>query len=143
LGFEFWERFYTLIKLQNVFLIVKIFIFTSVFFQIENVAGQMAQPALPDSIIRAQNLSQDHWLGKDKLDHAMTSAGLVAAQFYLYHQELDWKASKSRQIAAGSTLMIGIAKEIYDQTSRRGTPSWKDLLADLVGIGVAVILVIQ
>jgi uncharacterized protein YfiM (DUF2279 family) len=46
--------------------------------------------------------------------------------------------SRSRQIAAGSTLAIGIAKEIYDKVSRGGTPSWKDLLADLVGAALAV-----
>lgn len=47
----------------------------------------------------------------------------------------------SRQIAAGNALALGLAKEIYDKTTRRGTPSWKDLLADVVGIGVAVLLV--
>ena len=69
------------------------------------------------------------------------STGLVAAQFYFLHQELDVKTAKSRQIAAGSAFAVGLAKEIYDQASGRGTPSWKDLLADVIGIGVAVILV--
>ncbi|MDZ7363718.1 MAG: hypothetical protein ONB46_23830 [candidate division KSB1 bacterium] len=86
-------------------------------------------------------MNHDAWLGKDKVDHAMMSAGWVAAQFYFLHHELEWKTSKSRQVAAGSALLGGIAKEIYDKASRRGTPSWKDLLADLLGVGVAVILV--
>lgn len=83
----------------------------------------------------------DAWLGKDKFDHAMMSAGLLAGQFYFLHQELDVGTARSRQIAAGSTLVIGLAKEVYDQVSRRGTPGWKDLLADVIGIGVAVMLV--
>jgi len=109
--------------------------------QIENGFSQIDNPAMPDSIVRAQKSPQDYWLGKDKFDHAVMSAGLVAAQFYFFHQEFDWKASKSRQIAAGSALAIGIAKEIYDKASRRGMPGWKDLLADFVGISVAFILV--
>lgn len=71
----------------------------------------------------------------------MMSAGLVAAQFYFLRQELDVRTTKSWQIAAGSTLAIGLAKEVYDRVSRRGTPSWKDVLADIVGIGMAAVLV--
>lgn len=134
MGFEFCERFYTLIKF--------LFIVAGLLFQAESVAGQITKPAPPDSVKRAPKiLPHDAWLGKDKLDHAMMSAGSAAAQFYLFHQELDWKRPKSRQLAAGSTLIIGAAKEIYDRVSRRGTPSWKDLLADVVGIGVALALV--
>jgi len=109
--------------------------------QAGSVFGQINQPAAPDSSRPGLKKPPDDWLGKDKFDHAMTSAGLVAAQFYFLHQEFDLNIAKSRQIAAASALTIGIAKEIYDQTSGRGTPSWKDLLADVVGVGVAVILI--
>jgi uncharacterized protein YfiM (DUF2279 family) len=110
--------------------------------RIESASAQAFTPAAFDSTALVQKkLNHDGWFGKDKFDHAMTSAGLVAAQFYFLHQELEWKTSKSRQFAAGSALLGGIAKEIYDKASRRGTPSWKDLLADLIGVGVAVVLI--
>lgn len=106
--------------------------------------GQDSTRAVPDSTVDArQKLSRDLWLGKDKLDHALASAGLVAAQFYVLHQEFEVSNSRSRQIAAGSTLVIGIAKEIYDKVSRRGTPSWKDLLADLAGVALAIGIMTQ
>jgi uncharacterized protein YfiM (DUF2279 family) len=106
--------------------------------------GQDSTRAIPDSTVGAhQKLSRDLWLGKDKFDHALASAGLVAAQFYVLHQEFEMSDSRSRQIAAGSTLVIGIAKEIYDKVSRRGTPSWKDLLADFVGVALAVGIMTQ
>jgi uncharacterized protein YfiM (DUF2279 family) len=106
--------------------------------------GQDSTRAVPDSTADArQKLSRDLWLGKDKLDHALASAGLAAAQFYVLHEELDLSGSRSRQIAAGSTLAIGIAKEIYDKVSRRGTPSWKDLLADFAGVALAVAIMMQ
>lgn len=111
-------------------------------WQVENVCSQSTQPAAPDSIRRVlPNHQPDEWLGKDKFDHALVSAGLMAAQFYFLHEELELRAAPSRQIAAGNSLALGLAKEVYDKVSRRGTPSWKDLLADVVGIGVAVLLV--
>lgn len=124
--------------------LLKILFFVSAGFWVhaDSVFGQMSQPSMPDSIWLAPKRARyDGWLGKDKFDHAMMSAGLVATQFYAFHQELEWSAPRSRQIAAGSTLVIGIAKEIYDKAGRRGTPSWKDLLADLAGIGLGIMLV--
>jgi uncharacterized protein YfiM (DUF2279 family) len=110
--------------------------------RIESASAQAFKPVAFDSIAFVQKkLNPDAWFGKDKFDHAMTSAGLVAAQFYFLHHEVGWKASKSRQFAAGGAFLGGIAKEIYDTISRRGTPSWKDLLADLIGVGVAVVLI--
>lgn len=73
----------------------------------------------------------------------MVSAGLVAAQFYFFHAEQKRERQTSRQMAAASTLVVGIAKEIYDGISRRGTASWKDLLADVAGTGLAVMILTQ
>jgi uncharacterized protein YfiM (DUF2279 family) len=125
---------------RQVFATIGIFIFAGL-LRVECVFGQILKSVAFDSTALVQKkLNHDAWFGKDKFDHAMTSAGLVAAQFYFLHHELEWKTSKSRQFAAGSALLGGIAKEIYDKVSRRGTPSWKDLLADLIGVGVAVVL---
>jgi len=108
------------------------------------VGGVQAQTVPPDSTQPALNeRRQDQWLGKDKFDHALASTGLVAAQFYFLHRELEWSRSQSRRLAVSSTLMLGFAKEVYDQASRRGTASWKDILADGVGIGLAIVFVTQ
>jgi len=117
-------------------------IFAGLLLQAEDVLSQSNRPAGSDSIRLASPKNwPDEWLGKDKFDHALVSAGLVAAQFYFLRQELNMRAAPSGQMAAGSALALGLAKEIYDKASGRGTPSWKDLLADIVGIGVAVLLV--
>jgi uncharacterized protein YfiM (DUF2279 family) len=103
-----------------------------------------SQEAASDSSAHApRQIAHDLWISKDKFDHALVSAGLVATQFYVLHQEMDLNSGRSRQIAAGSTLAIGIAKEIYDKISRRGTPSWKDLLADFAGVALAIVTMTQ
>lgn len=120
------------------------FVVIGFIFQIDSALGQTTEQAVPDSTVKMpERLSHDSWFGKDKTDHAMVSAGLVAAQYYLLHNEQDIESRKSWQIAATSTLAIGLAKEIYDRLSRRGTASWKDLVANLAGIGLAVGMITQ
>lgn len=85
-------------------------------------------------------LAQDKWINKDKADHMLASAFLVGAQYYVAHRELERSHEQSMSIAIGSTLVIGLGKEIYDHVSRKGTPSVKDVVADVLGIGVAAVL---
>ena len=42
-------------------------------------------------------------------------------------------------IAMLIVLMIGIAKEIYDKVSHKGTPEVKDLFCDIVGIVIGAL----
>jgi uncharacterized protein YfiM (DUF2279 family) len=120
-----------------------IFFLTSTALDIKNDSSRMTSFPRDSSPLVSRKMSHDPWLGKDKFDHALVSAGLVASQFYILHQELDLSRARSRHIAAGSTLLIGIAKEIYDKVSRRGSPSWKDLLADFTGAALAVVTMTQ
>lgn len=42
-------------------------------------------------------------------------------------------------ISAILVLLIGIGKElVYDKLMKKGTPSWKDLLADIIGIFIGL-----
>ena len=36
-------------------------------------------------------------------------------------------------------MSIGVGKEIYDKVSKKGTPEWKDILADFIGALVGVL----
>lgn len=67
------------------------------------------------------------YFGTDGLLHMLCSAVLVSV--------LDWFAPL--WLAALLALLIGMGKEIiYDKLMKRGTPQWKDLVADLVGIAI-------
>ena len=114
-------------------------LFAGLFFPLGGANAQESTQLRADSVeVLKKNPNRDDWLGKDKFDHAMVSAGLVAAQFYFFQAEQNWERQDSRQMAVTSTFAIGVAKEIYDGLSGRGTPSWKDLLADIAGIALAV-----
>lgn len=87
-----------------------------------------------------QSHAKDAWIGKDKADHALASAFLTGAQYYLVHRELERSHQQSLSLALSSTFVLGLGKEIYDHVSRSGTPSLKDVVADVLGIAVAAAL---
>ena len=97
----------------------------------------------PDSLHTLKNsrIINDRWFAKDKADHFVTSAFLTGMGYYASRQELDYSLSASKNVGIGFSLSLGIAKEIYDGTSQRGIASWKDLVADILGIGFGYLLI--
>lgn len=97
----------------------------------------------PDSSrIALQSLiPPDTWFAKDKADHFITSAFLVGFGYYMIHKEMDRSVMASQNIAAGFSFSLGISKEIYDGVSRKGQPSYKDLIADLAGIALGYLAI--
>lgn len=84
--------------------------------------------------------SADPWLGKDKADHFMVSAFIAGTCYYWGRVDLRHSHTTAVIFSLSSTAGIGLAKEIYDGLSKRGTPSWKDLFADFLGIGVGILI---
>ncbi len=107
-----------------------------------NIAFAQSQVAnrTDTSATALKPLAKDAWISKDKADHLLASAFLAGAQYYALRRELDWSHERSVNVAISSTLAIGLGKEVYDHVSRRGTPSVKDMVADVLGIAVAVTL---
>jgi len=112
--------------------------FVSALSSITPVAGQEAL-ASRDSLTSRLHI-QDDWLTSDKAFHFASSAFITAGGFYVLHQEQDVERDKSLLISAGVSLAIGIGKEIYDRKNPKHVASWKDLVADILGIGVALLI---
>ncbi len=95
------------------------------------------------SVAAARAMNKDSRLGKDKADHFAASAFLTGAQYYALRGELDRSHRQSMQMAVAGALALGLAKEIYDGVSKTGTLSFKDFVADALGVGLAVMLMSQ
>lgn len=67
----------------------------------------------------------------DKQQHALVSAALVWGAAPL----VGWPA------AAGGALLVGAAKEWYDQSVTGAPFDWGDLGADAAGVGFGILLV--
>lgn len=100
-----------------------------------------AQTPADSSIAEQVQRVNDPWFGKDKADHLILSSALTATQYYALHREFEMSSGRSLQAAVVSTMVIGIAKEIYDATARKRFASKKDLIADVLGIALAVIVI--
>jgi uncharacterized protein YfiM (DUF2279 family) len=83
----------------------------------------------------------DKWWGADKAKHFLVSAFLVGASYKIYHDGLQNNKEHSLYLSTGFALSLGLGKEIYDETRPRKKFSYKDLVYDLLGIGLGLLIV--
>lgn len=98
------------------------------------------QPAANRDSLGSHLSIQDKWLSSDKAFHFASSAFMTAGGFYFLHQEQKIECDKSLLISAAVSLAFGIGKEIYDRRHPKHVASWKDVAADVAGIGVAILI---
>jgi len=104
-------------------------------------SGLMAHTVVSDSAVAGVTRSvHDKMFAPDKGHHFMVSAFLAGFSYYAFRQEAGVSQSSSNTAAATLTLSIGLAKEIYDGVSKKGTPSLKDFVADAAGIAAAMLI---
>ncbi len=82
---------------------------------------------------------EDRWLGDDKLKHLMVSAFLTGIGYRLCYDGLECRRERSKVLASSLTLSLGLGKELRDR-QRGEIFSYKDLIADLCGIGMGLLV---
>lgn len=85
---------------------------------------------------------RDRWLGRDKARHVVFSGLWTLSTQYVLVRKADWSAGDALPASVAAAAAVGIAKEGYDAARPAGTASGKDLVADAVGIGLAVGLIL-
>ncbi len=93
-----------------------------------------SKPTIPDDSPRFRT---DGWFAADKADHFFTSA-MLSCSAYLALRATHNDEPTALVSSLLGTLTVGIGKEVWD-VFHPGTPSWKDLTADLLGtlLGIA------
>jgi len=81
---------------------------------------------------------EDRWLAQDKLLHISLSSALVSTLYHLHRYRYGDSANSSQVFAAQVSISLGIVKEMSDAQF-----SYRDLIADLVGIAVGLILFVR
>ncbi|MFB6231395.1 MAG: hypothetical protein ABEL04_09575 [Salinibacter sp.] len=82
--------------------------------------------------------AQDRWLARDKAKHVVFSGLWTLSTQYVLVSKADWSEPDALPASIASGAAVGIAKELYDASRPTETASGKDLVADAVGIGLAV-----
>lgn len=81
---------------------------------------------------------RDRWLGRDKVQHVVFSGLWTLSTQYVLVSKAGWTEADALPVSIASGATIGILKELYDASRLTGRASGKDLVADAVGIGLAV-----
>ncbi|UCG43672.1 MAG: hypothetical protein JSU73_03380 [candidate division WOR-3 bacterium] len=93
----------------------------------------------PDTATEAE----DRWLAADKLWHFTASFATVGAAYHLCANRLRLPEPVPTGVAAGGTLTLGLTKEFADLSGPERHFSWKDLVADALGIAVGYLVFIH
>jgi uncharacterized protein YfiM (DUF2279 family) len=81
---------------------------------------------------------RDRWVGRDKIQHVVFSGLWTLSTQYVLVNKAGWAEADALPASIASGITIGVLKEPYDASRFSGRASGKDLVADAVGIGLAV-----
>jgi uncharacterized protein YfiM (DUF2279 family) len=129
---------------KKMLLIVVLFFVAVLFFsQIANAANfELQKPSPPKfQLPKITFLVSDSWFSRDKAHHFLTSAFLTTAGYYYSRELKNFSNFKSQQNGVCFSLSLGLIKEIRDGKQKNNSFSWKDLVADILGIAVGLALV--
>lgn len=82
--------------------------------------------------------SEDRWLGRDKAKHLTVSALWTLSTQYVLVSRTDWDDPDALPASVASAATVGLSKEFYDASGLTGHFCGRDLVADAVGIALAV-----
>ena len=116
-------------------------LFISLFLLFSFSAADTVTQSDSTKIVKTENKQVDKWWGKDKAKHFLVSAFLAGACYKIYHNQWHNKKEHSLYFSTGFTLSLGLGKEIYDDARPQNKFSYKDLIYDLLGVGVGLLIV--
>ncbi|RMD94599.1 MAG: hypothetical protein D6813_01925 [Calditrichaeota bacterium] len=90
--------------------------------------------------LKQEEKKKDPWFGRDKWQHFFASATLTTLGFFIMREPLDHSENTSLYAGGGFAFSLGLGKELYDWRSKKGQPSYRDLIADIFGIGIMVLV---
>ena len=82
----------------------------------------------------------DRWISVDKLQHFLISAHLSFYTYKVSRESFNNIPATARIEATGLVLSIGIGKELLDSRKPKDRFSYKDLIADALGIGLSLVI---
>lgn len=82
--------------------------------------------------------SRERWWARDKARHVVFSGLWTLSTQYVLVRKADWSKGDALPVSVAASGTVGVAKELYDASRAGGQASEKDLVANAVGIGAAV-----
>ncbi|EQB63664.1 MAG: hypothetical protein RBG1_1C00001G1243 [candidate division Zixibacteria bacterium RBG-1] len=86
------------------------------------------------TVLAQEKAVKDKWFSFDKFQHFFLSTHLTVFSYEIYHRSYHNTKESSRYFSSGLVLTLGIGKETWDSKKPKGKFSYKDLIADGLGI---------
>ena len=80
-------------------------------------------------------------IGYDKIQHTAVSCLLTLSSQYILEEKSNFSQNEAISYSASTSAMIGLTKELNDMNVRKKPFDWGDMIANLVGIGMAVLII--
>jgi uncharacterized protein YfiM (DUF2279 family) len=80
----------------------------------------------------------DKWFAKDKAEHLVVSAFLTGVSYSVFRDFYRNRKESSIYLSTALTFSLGLGKEFHDERTPQGRFSYKDLAADILGIGLGL-----
>ncbi len=99
------------------------------------------------SICFAQSTESDsltakhHTIGFDKIQHAAVSCLLTLSSQYVMVNKSGFDEEKALSYSVSSSALIGLAKELNDVQAKKQQFNWGDMIANGIGIAIAVLII--
>ena len=82
-------------------------------------------------------------IGVDKIQHAAFSCLLTLSSQYIMVNKSNVDESKALSYSVSSAAFIGLTKELNDMQTRKIPFDWGDMIANGIGIAIAVLIITQ
>ncbi|HVP37387.1 MAG TPA: DUF2279 domain-containing protein [Terriglobales bacterium] len=86
---------------------------------------------------------EDKWLAWDKAGHFLISGFLAGSSYAIYHKSFNNDRKSSIYFASIFTLGLGVGKELSDMRKPKDKFSYKDIIFDILGTTVGIIIASQ
>ena len=80
-------------------------------------------------------------VGFDKIQHAAFSCLWTLSSQYVMENKSGFGEHKALSYSVSSSVLIGLAKELNDLDRKNSHFNWGDIIADGVGIAIAVLII--
>lgn len=111
----------------------------------EPVPMEVVNPVLVFNTSHEDSLTRpafkDSWFSRDKGLHCSGSLILTAAVFNMHYRFGEPSRDQATLRAAGTSLVFGLTKELWDASKVNNHFSYKDLFYDVLGIIIAGALI--
>lgn len=82
----------------------------------------------------------DKWFARDKAEHLVVSTFLSGVSYSVFRDFYYNKDETSAYFSAILTFSVGLGKELHDMKAPRGRFSYKDIVADVLGIALGILI---